>query len=378
MRMVILVPDFYIDENQANDDTVVDGQSWANAFSNSKGFLDNASTSAGNEIWYASDHYYAYPNLGNINLPFPDDCTLLSIDKADDSLLAGAKEFVGNADNLLISTTNIGKSLYIDGVSFDCDDEFSFNKSEMRTSIRNLTIGLTSTAGTDALTLAYTDGMVTDCHNVNFNFSFAGQRIKIINGSKVNIDGGSVNSTCTVLVDLGGNGGAHIKVKNFDASAMTTGVLVNSLSSADDVVSAEFSRVKKNTNVDIYSGVIASPAQTIDAWSIDNGGGYHYFEHHRFTGVVKENTTVKRAAWYYGDTYNSTYGFSAKFMPNSNAVEFTQPLNIMIKTPELDLSGGAVTLTIHILLQDSVGTPVSLTDMNCILKAVYPDGTTTA
>jgi len=362
----------YIDENASGADN---GTSWTDAFRDSKTANDSASTVTGDTYWYASDHDYAYADIGNLQLIFPDNCTLISVNKTNDEYLAGAKETVGFTDDLLIVPTNYSANLNIDGVSFDCDDKFNINKRESNIYFSNLTLGLTSAAS--VYLLLTSDGQYISFKNTIFSLNTSGQFIYIYSGGRVDIDGGSLLGATTELFRTQA-GGMQLSVKNFDASAMISGAFINTFTLDDDRVSVEFSRVKKNANVSIYVGDIPSASQTIDAWSIDNGSGYHYFESHSKCGKVVENTTVMRGAWYHGDTYHTDYGFSAKFTPNSNTVEFTKPLSFRLKTLKLDLSSADVVLRVHILLDDSAEVPTSLRANNCRIKVVYPDAIDTA
>jgi len=138
------------------------------------------------------------------------------------------------------------------------------------------------------------------------------------------------------------------------------------------------SRCKVNSSFNLFSATGTIFSGEIDAWSIDNGSGCHYFEYIRREGKVLESEAVYRTD---GDIYDkdiSTTHFSAEYQPNSNVVLFTNPLSPRpIKTLKLDLSA-AVTLRFFILQQDASAIPDKLTHGNVQLRAVHPDTTDTA
>jgi len=170
-------------------------------------------------------------------------------------------------------------------------------------------------------------------------------------------------------------GGAVIRHKNSDLS------MFNEILGSDNESGAKFELTRCILHADCvlntFPDGISQGSGYIKMTSCDTGSGYHYFYTENYYGKAFESETIYRDD---GDTYDpddSASNFSTEFQPNSNVVEFSNPLSVRICTKKLNLNTGAKSLRFFMMQQGS-GTPADLTDKNCILRAIHPDTADTA
>jgi len=369
------VPDFYINSNSAQDDSDATWNSSTLSFLDTTEYLADGASGVGDEVWYASDHLEQYSS--NTTLSFYDDSLLVSVNSSTNILEAGAHiETISGIYDLNIRTDSVEGTIFIDGVNLTARDDLTLSMAGSQYYLSNLTLALTGTNSLDKINMDI-DGLGVFLNNVSTSVNLNGQRIKTGHGVKLVINGGSLTAASTSFLSTVGNGGSTCNINNYDFSAMTSGNIVDLTSAVDDTVNLDFIRCKiPASGVGLVdTDKVFNRTQVINFYSCDNGNGYYYFKHYMFGGIVEQNTTVKRTD---GATYYASIGFSAKFSTNLDVVEFVSPLIFRLKIPALDLSGGITTLRVHILLDDSVEIPTSLTTKNCRLRAVYPDAINTA
>ena len=342
------MPDAYIDSNSLQDDSDATWNSSTLSFLNSAAYL--AGTPAvDDELWYASDHSGSYTSA--TTLQFKDGTKLISVNSSTDAYEAGAEEHTTGVYDLTLNPLAQSDIVYIDGVDFSSGDDLFLSGDLRTTYLSNLTLSLTGGSASDRI-FVYNDGNNYFLNDVVFNFSYISQSIEMANNARLVIEGGSTNNT-NAFIETIGAGGQIAHIKNFDFSSMTGGYIFEASPSTMDNTVFTLERCKVPAAVSITDGAIGFKGVYVDAWSIDSGDGYHYFEHHRHEGVALEDTTIYRdgGSHYDGDNPTTT-NFSAEFLPNANVVPYTQPLRIKILERELDLTGANI-LTFHIALGDT-------------------------
>ena len=369
------MPNLYIDSNASPPDVQNDGTSWGDAYLCIKDALAGTggftAMAASDEVWFASNHSKIY--YENTTLSFPTNVKFHSVNSGTDEYEPGAVEATTAGTYDLIITVPVGSKLHSNGVSFKSGDDFTFNGGNSSTYLSDCDFGLFG-IGNDSVRIL-TDGIYIELNNVNYNMSGSGQSLAIGNGNILRMTGGTLGSANTKFLQPAGSGGCTVSLDNVNIT-MTSGYLSNMTSYTGDGVIFTLSRCKKSDSVSrVDSDTVSAPNQMMKSWSAGSGDEYYDSKFNLHEGKTEDNTTVKRTD---GATYYDSTGFSIKVTPNSNINEFIQPLNFRLKVPQLDLSGGDVGLRVYILLDDSAEDPVSLTDKNCRIKAVYPDGTNTA
>ena len=139
----------------------------------------------------------------------------------------------------------------------------------------------------------------------------------------------------------------------------------------------EFLRCKLKSSVVYSEGVYDSSTAFLLIHSCDSGSGYHFFYYENYYGKWLESLTSYRDNGSLYDINNSSSNYSCEVQTNANVVEFSNPLEVKLPAKKVDLTAGAVTLTVHIIQRNGTVVPSNLTDMNCILRAVAPDTTDT-
>ena len=274
---------------------------------------------------------------------------------------------VDSGDDLEVHSLG-GKSLTSYGVNFVASDDIFIDVENATVILHDADFGCGSTATAEVIRLAR-DGVVLELYNCAVKLVTG--YIEVKGGSTLFMDGGSIDysgTTASNLFKFAGVGGCTIDVNNSDLSSITAGKqIVDDMVYQDDISNIKFTRCKFPSSF-ILAGVIGLKSQTVDAYSCDDGDGYHYFEHHRYEGIAKEELTVKRTG---GATYDGTNEFSAEFQPNANVVAYTQPLEIKIAEIELDLTS-INTLTFHLAMEDNTSaiTPSTITNDKYFIKLV--------
>jgi len=369
------VPDIWIDSTATGGAN--DGSSWADAYLDLNTALTDATDpiAENDVVWFASVH--DEQNAVDINFILPNGTVYISVDKTDDSYAPGAKivgtgtnnsiYFKGTVDGVVVKFKGIFKTLGDNSGVTNASSNYTFEDGE---------ITMTSVTYQDVFSVSV-DGIVLTLKNYTFSLG-AKPALKVSNGSFLTLDDATIETTTRTgsPILMQGNGGSSLLVKNSDLTAIVLDAypFIGVLGVTSDICKIELSRCLLPASFTLLDTTTSLVNLYADLYSCDTGSGYHYFESYRYEGKVYENTTVKRTG---GANYDGTNGFTASVTPNSNVIEFVNPLLYRLKTPTLDLSGGTTTLTVHILLQDSAGTPVSLTTKNCRIKVVYPDATDT-
>lgn len=333
---------YYVDSNASG---LNNGTSWTDAYADLSTAIAG-SVAAGDTIHVASNHTKTYTST--TTLAFPSNCTVISVNSSTDNYESGATEATSSGD-FTIAPASFSTWLYIYGVNLTANDDVQFNKGGCQYYLYDLTLTLTGTSGTDYFRFN-ADGVFGYLKDVTFSVNASGQTISLYSGTRIVVEGGSVNSTCTRFVDAGQNGGGTVEITGTDFSAMTSGEIVDVAAHTDDTINAVINRCKVPSGVSITSTASTyNDAQTIDAYSCDSGDGYHEFENIRYGGSIYPSTSVYRSG---GATYDGTTNFSASIVPVSNVGVNTVNLKHKLGNYELDLTS-ANTLTFHIAFGDN-------------------------
>jgi len=328
----------------------------------------------------------------NVTVELPDGVTLASVDDQNPELLL-ANSIVDTSDGVydivLMGNGAADDSVNnFEGMTFKSGDDIQFNQPGTRYNLNNCELELASSTNADIMKCTV-DGININIANSDIIFNDRLQYFSIQGGASVVLDNvnitniDAVNEQAANLVNIGGVGGATLLVKNTDLTSLPNFKadkrLIAPIDKNRDIVEIDFIRCVLDPDNINDQPSFAQRGSRIDCYSCDTGSGYHYFDYRRYTGIVKESTTIWRTA---GDIYDkdiSTTHFSAEYQPNSNVILFTNPLSPKpIKTLKLDLSGGDVVLTVELLQQNASAAPTKLTHGNVQLRAVFPDTTDTA
>lgn len=193
-----------------------------------------------------------------------------------------------------------------------------------------------------------------------------------------NISFDSSGSTPTYLFNCTTSNSVNIFFNNSDISNIALPYIVNGSNIVSEIINIAISRIKINAATSISDGSPFMSQSVIDAYSVDTGSGYHYFESLRYSGKWLESLTSYRDNGSLYDNNNSSSHYSCEVQTNANVVEFSNPLKVKLPAKKVDLTAGAVTLTVHIIQRNGTVVPTNLNDKNCILRAIAPDSTDTA
>ena len=326
---------------------------------------------SGDFFYFADDHDKAY--LSDVTYVIPDGLTDVSVDVTDQAIYKRGALEQGNTSGYYDITFNFAtnakfSSFY--GVSFLASNMLEIGATNKYIKFVDCELGFNKD-GNNRIDVKG-DGVKADFIDVDFKFLESDQYMKVSGGGDITVIGGSVSILGESVVRAGGAGGGIISLENIDFNQSSGAIATKYSGIVDDLYNTTVKRCSRAAGLSLYNGTPAAPNQIARSWSLLNNYSAEVISHY---GQAITSTIVKRIG---GAEYYTSSGFSFKTTPSANVTENIQPFRFMLKTPKLDLTDGTTTLTCHVLLQDSVGTPVSLTDMNCVLKAVYPDLTDTA
>lgn len=368
---------WYIDSNAVGGGTGVD---WTNAYTTIIACTD-AKAATGPHTYLVADNHVEGASWGaaeTLDFGVAGRSTLTSVETTGDTYSKGAK-----LDNSTTQYLTVKGDCHIKGVLVENQRGINMVST---TSILNILfedgkLGTLRNSSSDHLVFGGSSNNGynrVDIIDTEIACGNAAQYHSVSANAKVLISGCNYTGTTLTALHGGSTDGCNIDFENTDLNGCTNlGWAASDIDAQNQNVT--YKRCIAGTNATVDTSVGINGNANIDIWSLKRGttDSYHYFESvYKDCGKVQEDTTVVRTG---GATYYGSNQFSAKFLPNANVVELTKPLKFMLKAPTIDLSGASgATLTAHILLQDSAGTPISLTDMNCILKAVHPDSTDTS
>ena len=368
--------DYYISTSGSNTPPY---NSWATAANDVLTAYAQGDSDGGTDDRYIVDSTHVDTNITNAVYTMPTRGRMISTNNPGDYYEYGAAldSTAGTYDLSLKGSPIDGGQSYYKGIKLLSGDDLIFSSTGNRFVLEDCLLKPGPSTSGDRITALTSAGMNIILNGCTIEYQDTDSYFLFSAGAFVDCKNLTVilAGNTTSIFRVGGSYGATLRIEDSDFSGLTltSGIMRAAGSNGtDDVVKVYLKRVNLGSNLP-FSRTSTRSNLYYDAWAGDDSD-YGKTYGTRREGDIESSTAIYRTD---GATYYTGAAFSYKFTPKAYVSTLSNVLNYTLKTPKLDLSLGATTLTIHLLLQDSDGEPASLTDMNCVLKASHPDSTNT-
>jgi hypothetical protein len=349
-----ITPDLYV-WTGGNNTT---GASWANAYQT---LADaDANTSAGDVVAIASDQEQLYTS--SVSLSFANDVTIISLDRSDDSYLAGAKEYQTN-NGIDLNVRGVGLSLKgITIISGRNNIMADGDKIEyIDCDVSNVNTNQDLLAAPQGAILLFKGGSITTASKL-FEIRDRSYQIGVTGTTVVVPSGGSVLD----ITSSNQNGVLNFTDCNLSGIA-PTGVLMNGLNDSG-VMTLRFNNCLMPTAHDgtWFPATNNASEVWVNGGNTTNDYWYFYYKNMRL-GEVEADTTQYMSSGV--SKYSETNYISAQFSTIARANAIT-PLRYKIGS----FGGQDLTSAKSITVQLS-STTASLTDSNVYLEIAVQNTT---
>lgn len=226
----------------------------------------------------------------------------------------------------------IDEKIYIYGVNFLSGELFFIGSSNADHYIKleSCRLELTSATSGDKIYLGNSSASyakLIELVDTDFDFGDAGQQI-VGNGGFIIINGGSLLSNQTSLINVGSGFGANFTVKNFDLSILTGNLLTGAASMYMQCHNV-FSRCILNASATLVSGTLDIPGIIFDFHHCQSGTDSdpaYQMKRYICQGTVEADAARYRTGGASDGERTNPYSWSMDTSAGSNAIELYEPL----------------------------------------------------